>query len=321
MEGVGTEGTFRPGAKQRRRRSAHDIARLGMLLALATALHTFEAQLPALPIPGAKLGLANIVSLLALFAFGFRDAVLLVILRQIAGSIVIGTFLTPAFFFGLAGSLLSVFVMAAIRLVWPTSGPVVVSLGGATAHNMGQLLVAWWLTGQVAVLLYLPYLLWFAVPAGALVGRLFELLLPYLRVSGVWRGTDARDVPPARRGVEWGVSAGIVALGLAVMLAGTGWPLSDAPVAAHAVVRVGGEETHRIPLDGHRVERIMPEMTLEVDEGRVRIAESECNHQVCVRTGWISSPNRSIVCVPYKTVITVEGEQAHSFDDIDAFTQ
>lgn len=317
---MGFATVLRPAVTKKRHRSAHDIARLGMLLALATALHTFEAQLPALPIPGAKIGLANIVSLLALFAFGFRDAVLLVVLRQIAGSIVIGTFLTPAFFFGLAGSLLSVFVMAAIRWLWRGAGPVVVSLGGATAHNMGQLLVAWWLTGQAAVFLYLPYLLWFAVPAGALVGRLFELLLPYLRVSGAWTGTQTNEFRPARRGKEWGMSVGIVALGFLVMLRGGGWHVGEIPVSAHAVVRVAGEEAHRIPLDSPRIEQISPEMTLEIDTGRVRIAESACNHQVCVRTGWIASTNRSIVCVPFKTVITIEGEAPNDFPDIDAIT-
>jgi len=122
---------------------ARDIARLGMLLALATTLHIFEAQLPSLPIPGAKIGLANLVSLFALYVWGFREALLLAVMRQLVGSLVTGTLFTPAFAFGLAGGLLSVAVMALfLQVGGKLLGPVAISLAGATAHNSAS---SWWL--------------------------------------------------------------------------------------------------------------------------------------------------------------------------------
>ena len=60
--------------------SAREIARLGVLLALATSLHIFEAQLPSPAHPGAKIGLANLVSLFALYAWGVREALLIAVM-------------------------------------------------------------------------------------------------------------------------------------------------------------------------------------------------------------------------------------------------
>src|SRR5690606_17757360 len=101
-----------------------------------------------LPIPGAKIGLANLVSLFVLYAWGFKEALLLSVMRQIVGSFVTGTLFGPTFLFGLSGGLLSIIVMAVIKSIGSRFfGPVAVSLFGATAHNVGQLLVAWALLG------------------------------------------------------------------------------------------------------------------------------------------------------------------------------
>lgn len=163
--------------------NARDIARLGVFLALATSLHIFEAQLPSLPIPGAKIGLANLVSVFALYAWGFGEALLIVVMRQLVGSLVTGTIFAPAFFFGLAGGVLSVAVMALALRLGRALGPVAISLLGATAHNVGQLLAAWAMLGQAQVFYYLPYLLWFAVPSGALVGVTARRLLPFIHLA------------------------------------------------------------------------------------------------------------------------------------------
>lgn len=306
-----------------------DVARLGMLLALATALHTFEAQLPALPIPGAKVGLANVVSLLALYAFGLREALLIVFLRQVVGSLFMGTFLSPAFFFGLAGGLLSVGVMQTVRWLVPKASPMTTSLFGAAAHNTGQLVVAWFLTEQAAVFLYLPYLLWFAVPAGAFVGKLMESLIPYLRAAGMWLMTEDEDEPKSRgRRGEIGAAVLLAAVGAVVLVVGarTPGPAVAAGEIPVAVVRVDGNEVLRLALEGTRREHLAVrdgEMWIEVEDGAVRIAESTCNHQVCVRRGKIRSTRESIVCLPYRTVITIEGAkpEADPFGGVDAITQ
>lgn len=305
-------------------RTAQDIARLGMLLALATALHTFEAQLPALPIPGAKVGLANIVSLLALYAFGLREALLIVVLRQVAGSLFVGTFLSPAFFFGLAGGMLSVLTMQCVKWILPKSSPVTLSLVGAAFHNTGQLVIAWWLTQQAAVFLYLPYLLWFAVPAGAFIGHLMESLIPYLRSAGIW--TDGlEEAVTRRRRAEVGIAAVLVLMGGIILYVGATSPVEEIGGIPVAVVRIDGDEVMRLPLNADATEYIYPpggQMELQVHDGAIRVVKSTCNHQVCVRRGWIRSAMESIICLPYRTVITIEGAltDADPLGSIDAIT-
>lgn len=292
-------------------RTAQDIARLGMLLALATALHTFEAQLPALPIPGAKVGLANVVSLLALYAFGLREALLIVTLRQVAGSLFVGTFLSPAFFFGLAGGLLSVLAMQTVKWILPKSSPVTMSLVGAAAHNTGQLVVAWWLTQQPAVFVYLPYLLWFAVPAGFFIGRLMESLIPYLRSAGIW-ADDLEEGVPRRRRAEVGVAVALALVGGVILYVGAMEPAGEIGGIPVAVIRVDGDELVRLPMTADAREHIYPrggEMEIEVHDGAIRVSHSNCKNQVCVRRGWIRSTKESIVCLPFHTTITIEGDR------------
>lgn len=291
--------------------STNDIARLGLLLALATTLHIFEAQLPALPIPGAKIGLANIVSLIALYVWGVREALLLTVLRQLVGSLVTGTLFSPVFAFGLAGSVLSVLVMALALLVGGRIlGPVAVSLLGATAHNVGQLFVAWALLGQPQVFYYLPYLLWFAVPSGALVGVTVLRMLPV--ALGDLSATPAKGV---QRTLAWGTATALVLAGvwLTVSLGSSGVVGAN----PEARIAVAGSLHVALPLDrGDRYELHVPEgrMVIETEDGRVRVAESTCRHQICVRTGWIERTNQSIVCLPFQVVVTVAGGTPQEFE-------
>ena len=294
---------------------ARDIARLGMLLALATTLHIFEAQLPSLPIPGAKIGLANLVSLFALYVWGFREALLLAVMRQLVGSLVTGTLFTPAFAFGLAGGLLSVVVMAFLLQVGgKLLGPVAISLAGATAHNVGQLMVAWAMLGQSQVFYYLPYLLWFAVPSGALVGVTASKLLSLagkIAVGAPEEGLSKLrwlEQAQGHRRAAWVTATALAAMGLVIALAFSWQPAAVAH--PQAKVTVGGEVYTLLPLDQpgrHEVAVGGERLILEVEHGRVRVIESTCPDQICVGTGWIEHTREAIVCVPAQVLITVVG--------------
>lgn len=79
-----------------------------------------------------------------------------------------------------------------------------------------------------------------------------------------------------------------------------------------AVVSVNGKQVREIPLGEGRQELVVKgyqgESRLEVDGGRVRMVDSACPDKLCVRTGWISRPGESIVCLPNRVVIEVVGE-------------
>lgn len=154
------------------------IVQLGIFTALALMIHLIEAPLPR-PLPWAKLGLANIVSLVVLHLMGAQEALAVTFLRTLLGALLLGNFLTPAFVLSFSGGMLSTLVMAlAYWLLYPRATFIGISVIGALTHNLGQLLLAYLLffhtlqLSQLSLVLLLPTFILFAVPTGVLVGYL-----------------------------------------------------------------------------------------------------------------------------------------------------
>jgi heptaprenyl diphosphate synthase len=159
---------------------ANRLARLSLLAAMGIALHLLEASLPnPLPLPGAKLGLANIVVLVAIVWYGLRDGLKVTVARCVLSSFVMGSFLGVTFWLSLAGGVAATVVMGlAYRYAGGAFSLVGLSVLGATAHNLGQLAVAAVVIGSGGVLMYyLPMLLLFALPAGVATGLVARGLL------------------------------------------------------------------------------------------------------------------------------------------------
>lgn len=153
------------------------LALLSILLAFALALHLFERYLPLpIAVPGVKLGLANIITLLTIIIFGFREASLLVIMRTFLGAMFGGGFL--AFLFSLTGGLLSTMIMAYMyqRLFKFFSLPAV-SITGAVFHNIGQVAVASIVIENINLFYYLPVLLVSGIITGLFIGLVVQFLL------------------------------------------------------------------------------------------------------------------------------------------------
>ncbi len=143
-------------------------------MALASVLHAVEALIP-IPyvVPGAKLGLANIVALYAVMTMGLGQALAISILRTLLGGLLSGTFLNFGYYLSTAGAIASTLVMYALARIPKGHVSVVgVSVGGSFTHNVAQLAAAALLLQQAGVLFYLPYLLFFAIPTGVFVGFL-----------------------------------------------------------------------------------------------------------------------------------------------------
>ena len=150
--------------------SAED-RRVAGLAAAAIGLTLAEAAIP-LPIPGIKPGLANIVTLLVLYRYGWRTAAWVAGLRIVAGALALGQFLTPAFVLSLTGGVMSLLVLAvAIRLPPRWFGPVGLSLLAAFAHIGTQLMVVdVWLLPGASILGLLPLFLGAAWVTGLVNG-------------------------------------------------------------------------------------------------------------------------------------------------------
>ena len=130
-----------------------------VLIALALALSYTERFIPLqmlVPLPGVKLGLANIVTLIALYLMGPKAAFAVLIPRCIFGAVFGGGI--TGLMFSLTGGLLSMCVMALSRKI-PIFSIYGVSILGAAAHNVGQILAAMVLMHSYYIGAYLPYLL------------------------------------------------------------------------------------------------------------------------------------------------------------------
>lgn len=155
---------------------------LALLISMALVLSYFEKSI-TLPFvfPGVKLGLANAITLTALYFFGFRDTFLLVVIRVIMNAIFIGNMMS--FWYSLTGGLLSFVVMyILIHLLGQYISSVGISVAGAFFHNVGQLIVVAFVTRSVTIAIsYLPILSIAGVLSGLLIGVFVKLFTPYLR--------------------------------------------------------------------------------------------------------------------------------------------
>jgi heptaprenyl diphosphate synthase len=146
------------------------LALLAMMVSVALVLHVVESLLPIPYIaPGVKLGLANIVSLIAIIVFGLKETLLVVLLRTFLGSLLGGV--PSNFFFSSAGGILSTMVMYALyRWAGEKFSLVGISVAGAVAHNVGQLFVAGLIVENFGLYIYLPILMVSAVVTGIFIG-------------------------------------------------------------------------------------------------------------------------------------------------------
>jgi heptaprenyl diphosphate synthase len=148
------------------------------LAALAIGLAVAEAAIPS-PLPGVKPGLANIVTLVVLARFGWRVAAWVSLLRVIAGSILLGTFLSPTFVLSLSGATGSLIVLGLTQYLSPRLfGPVTHSVAAAFAHITGQLAVVYlWLIPHAGLAYLLPIFAGAALVFGIVNGLVASSLL------------------------------------------------------------------------------------------------------------------------------------------------
>ena len=147
---------------------------LGLYATLSLAIYAAESVLPPLaPIPGFKLGLSNIITIILLRRYSFRDTALVVTVRILLSAMLFGQFLS--LLYSLAGGAFSLLVMYLVSMLLQKKFSPLTGAMGGLAHNTGQLLIAFFVTSTPGVLAYLPLLL----PAGILTG-LFTGLCAWL---------------------------------------------------------------------------------------------------------------------------------------------
>jgi heptaprenyl diphosphate synthase len=153
------------------RQTTRDDHRIAWLTALAITIHIAESALPS-PIPGIKPGLANTISVAALIRLGWHIAAWITFLRVIAGSLLLGTFLSPTFVLSAGGALAGILSLA-LTAAMPGQGCSAVghSVSAALSHTAAQFWLAYWLFIPLPGLLSLfPVLMTAALFFGVLTG-------------------------------------------------------------------------------------------------------------------------------------------------------
>lgn len=166
--------------------STKELTLCAMLTAMALGLSYLENLFPVLiPVPGVKLGLANIVTLFALYALGGGQAMLILLGRCMLGAVFAGNM--NALIFSILGGVTAMLVMIGLSH-WRRLSVYGVSVGGAAAHNCGQVAAAILTLGNTAPLYYLPILLGVSLFTGALTGLIAACLFRALAYTGLMKG-------------------------------------------------------------------------------------------------------------------------------------
>ena len=154
---------------------------IALLAAQAVIISILERAIP-FPFaiaPGAKIGLANIITCMALYTLSVRDAGKVVAIRLILAALLGGNL--SSFMYSASGAFLSFVGMLAVKQLGPKRISLIgVSVAGAVMHNVGQLLIASWIAQTWTVLLYLPVLSFIGILSGIAIGIIANYLLTHV---------------------------------------------------------------------------------------------------------------------------------------------
>ena len=180
------------------------IATLSVLTALGLLAFLIESLFPPLFLPGAKMGISNVFSLLTLILLGPADAVILVVVRTLLGSVFGGN--VSSLIYSLSAGLVSIFVSILLIKWMPRISLIAVSVMAAVMHNLTQNVVFCLVSNTPQMYLYLPYLAVLGVVAGLVVGFAVFFLVKYLPLKYLTSmGFVRQNAPEAEQAEEAGV--------------------------------------------------------------------------------------------------------------------
>ena len=152
------------------------LAVLGLLTAIALTIFMVEAQIPSIvPLPGVKLGLANIVTVFTVFALGPGDGILVLAARIFLGAVFAGNFST--IFYSAAGGACAIGMTILLRKLLKPGQLWVAGCLGAVAHSIGQMAMAMLLLGTPSMIIYLPVMIVISILTGLFTGLCAQFLV------------------------------------------------------------------------------------------------------------------------------------------------
>lgn len=176
---------------------------IALLAAQATVIAMLERLIPNLFAfaPGAKLGLSNMITLVAIFTLSTKDSFKVVTMRLLLSTLLGGTLST--FLYSFAGSYLSFIGMVAVRKLGPKKVSYIgISATGGILFNVGQLIVASSIAQSASVMLYLPILSFAGIAAGVIVGLAGNFMMGNIATIKKMQSDEAKKSPLSRAWYE-----------------------------------------------------------------------------------------------------------------------
>ena len=176
---------------------------IALLAAQATVISLIEGMLPNFLAfaPGAKIGLPNIVTMVAIFSLSYKDSFKVVTMRLLLTTLLGGTLST--FMYSFAGSYLSYFGMLLVRFLGPKRVSFIgISATGGILFNVGQLVVASLIARSFTVMLYLPALSFAGILAGIVVGIVGNFMMKNIATIKKMQSEEAKNSKLSRQWYE-----------------------------------------------------------------------------------------------------------------------
>ncbi len=164
-----------------------DLTRMALLTAIALTIFLIESQIPpVVPLPGVKLGLANIITVYAVFALGSGKAAAILFCRIFLGAVFAGNF--SSVFYSAAGGLCAILATIGLKKLLKKHQLWVAGCLGAVAHSIGQVGMAVLITGTPSIAVYLPALAAISIVTGLFTGLCAQFLVN--RGKDLWKTTS-----------------------------------------------------------------------------------------------------------------------------------
>jgi heptaprenyl diphosphate synthase len=154
------------------------------MLAISIVLSIVESMLPVIPVPGVKLGLANVVTLLIMFLYGEKDAFMLLFLRIVLVGLLRGNIFSVTFFLSLSGGMVAYLMMFLFKQMKLFS-MVGISIMGSFGHSVGQIAMAIFLIERSELIYYFPYVLVLSVATGVITGLIANRSIDIMRQARI----------------------------------------------------------------------------------------------------------------------------------------
>lgn len=155
------------------------LTTMAMLTAISMIVFLIEAQIPLpIAIPGVKLGVANVITLFAIWTLGRREAGAILLIRIVLGNLIVGNVM--GMLYSLAGGVLCWVIMCLLKPITNRNHIWVMSIFGALGHNAGQLAVAVFVSGTPSIAFYAPVLILAGMVTGFFTGQCAQLVLNHM---------------------------------------------------------------------------------------------------------------------------------------------